>query len=195
MNLPIDREFVAQMVIVLAVCAGAWMMLVQPKQAELAHLQTQLAESGHASQLASEDGIQTLAAKCAAFKKRLQDVHRRNTVVDDTSSLYATIMRLANEHHVHVQAMQPTPPRDLGKQQAVRVARLEMTLSGPYEDVARFLDAVADIDAFIRPATLDLIPINDDQMRSVSARFGCEVLSFNIDTLLASGGEATDAQP
>lgn len=195
MNLPIDRDFVARLLIVLGVCAGAWLVFVQPRQRELSRLERQLVEATQSSSQTSQEGLEALANKFGAFRQRLQEVNRRNAVAQDTSSLYATIMRLAGNHQVRVQGMQPVPPRDTAVPQAVRAARLEMTLSGDYDNIARFIDAVAKIDAFIRPSSLEVIPLDDDRSRNVSARFGCEVLAFNVDSALASGGDAADAKP
>lgn len=192
----IDREFISQVVIVLAVCAGAWMMLVQPKTSELARLERQLSESASTPALASQEGIEALATKFASFKQRLVTIRRRNAVAEDTSSLYATIMRMATEENVRVQALQPTPAKQAGaKPDAVRVARLEMTLAGAYDDVARLIDRVAAIDAFIRPSSLQLIPIDGQAEQAVSARFGCDVLAFTIEETLASVGEVDNAKP
>ncbi len=192
----LDREFISQVVIVLAVCAGAWMMLVQPKTAEIARLEHQLAESSQTSSLSSQDGIEALAGKFATFGRQLETIRRRNAVAEDASSLYATVMRLASESQVRVQAMQPTPARETasGKAEAVKVAKLEMTLSGSFENIARFVDRVTQIDAFIRPSGLQLIPIDNPSERAVSARFSCDVLAFDIDAKLAGVGEQADAQ-
>ena len=192
----IDRDFMAQLLIVMAVCAGAWLMLVQPKAREMARLERQLAEAAKAAAGSPQDGLETLAARFASSKKNLVEIQRRNGQADDTSSLYATMMRLATETNVRVQALQPTPPRQSnGKPEPVRVARLEMTLSGPYENVARFLDRVGEIDAFVRPSALQLIPIDEPNSQKVSARFACDVLAFTVDGALAASGESKHAQP
>lgn len=192
----IDREFISQVMIVLAICAGAWMMLVQPKAGEMARLERQLAQAAHATADSPQDGLEAMAARFVASKKNLTEIQRRNIQAEDTSSLYATIMRLASETNVRVQALQPTPPRQSnGRQEAVRVARLEMTLSGPYENVARFLDRVGEIDAFVRPSALQVIPIDEPAAQKVSARYACDVLAFTLDETLASAGESANAKP
>lgn len=193
----LDREFISQLVIVLAVCAGAWMMLVQPKTAELARLERQLAETAQTSALSSQEGIEALADRFASYRRQLDTIRRRNAVAEDASSLYATVMRLATDSQVRVQAMQPTPAREQvsGKPEPVKAARLEMTLSGSFENIAKFIDRVAEIDAFIRPSSLQLIPIDNPQERAVSARFACDVLAFDIDARLAGVGEQANAQP
>ena len=191
----IDREFISQVVIVLAVCAGAWTMIVQPKATEVARLEAKMAESAGGAGLSSQEGIEALAGKVTEYKRRLEVIRRRNGEAEDTSALYATIMRLATESGVRVQAIQPTPAReDNGKPAAVRVARLEMTLSGPFPNIARFVDRMGEIDAFIRPAALQMIPIDGETQQAVSARYACDVLAFTIDAALAGVGETTNGQ-
>ncbi len=191
----IDRDFLAQVVIVLAICAGAWLVVVQSRAAEVARLQGQLSEIGSTSALASQEGIEALAAKFATYKSRLQAIEQRNRVSVDTSSLYASIMRLATESQVTVHSLQPTQARDSGNRpQAVRASRLEITISGKFEDVSRFLDSVFEIDAHIRPTGLHLIPTDHGDKRIVSARFTCEILAFAVDEALASIGGANNGQ-
>jgi Tfp pilus assembly protein PilO len=195
MNLAVDRDFIAQVVIVLAVCAGAWLMLVQPKTREVKRLEAELAAAEDASGMATQEGVESLVAKVDGFRMRLSEIRARSAVAEDTSSLYATIMRRAAEQQVRVQSLQPAPLKELGKNSPVRVARLAMTVEGRYDDVARFLDSVAEIYAFIRPASLQLIPVDGQQPDQVSARYGCDVLAFAVDSALAGIGETRNAQP
>lgn len=195
MNSIIDREIVAQAVIAVAVCAGAWLMLVQPRAQETDRLEAHLASSTASVDLATHESVEAMAARVRGFKARLDEVRARNLVAEDTSALYATIMRKAAELGVRVQSLQPAPLKEVAKNSPVRTARLEMTVEGHYDDVARFLDRVADINAFIRATSLQVTPVDRSEPGQVSARFGCDVLAFAIDGALAGVGGQINAQP
>jgi Tfp pilus assembly protein PilO len=186
MSLPLDREFIAQVVIVTAVCAGAWLMLVQPRCHELAHLEQQMQESGQGSAFATPDGIEALAGKLQAFNVRLADIRRRNLAAEDTSGLYGTIMDLAAKRDVAVQSVQPSPLKELSKQSPIKATRVEVAVVGRFDQVARFMDDLAAIDAFIRPTSLQLMPVDGGGEDAVSARFGCEVLTFTVNEVLVN---------
>ncbi len=200
MNLPVDREFLSQVVIVTAVCAGAWFMLVQPKSAELARLEQQMSKGGEVSAFATPQGIETLAVKLESFNGGLDDIRRRNAVAEDTSALYGTIMSLAGRHSVRVQAVQPSPLKETSRQSPIKAARLTINVQGQFDDVARFLDDMAGVDAFIRPTALQLTPTDGAGEGAVNVHFGCDVLAFDSDSVLrgatkraaATGGNAND---
>jgi Tfp pilus assembly protein PilO len=190
MSLPFDREFISQVVIVTAVCAGAWFMLVQPKAVELARLERQMSANGETGALSTPDGIEALAGRVQQYNLRLGEIRRQNAVARDTSQLYGTIMNLAAARHVRVQAVQPSPPKDSSRQSPVRVARVTINVQGRFNEVSRFLDDMAQVDAFIRPTSLQMTPTEMDGEEAVSAHFGCDVLAFECDTVLGGPGEA-----
>ena len=73
--------------------------------------------------------------------------------------------------------------------------RLDMTVEGPYENVAAFLDAVVNLDAFIRADSLQLAPTKSNGKSLVSATFDCNVMSFTIDEALTNPGGIVHAAP
>jgi hypothetical protein len=191
-NLPVDREFVAQAVIVAAVCAGAWIMLVQPKAQELARLERQIAETDHAGEALTPQGIEALAARITVSGQRLEEIRRHNAVAEDTSVLYGTIMGLATRRSVRVLAVQPSPLKETAKDSEIQAARLTINVQGRFDDVARFLDDMTGVDAFIRPMSLQVTPADEIGEGAVNVHFGCDVLAFNSDNVL-KGAKAASA--
>ena len=190
MSMPVDREFMAQAIVVAGVCAGAWMMLVRPKAQELSRLEQQIAETAHSGGMTPQ-GIEALAASIASSSQRMDEIRRQNAAAEDTSALYGAIMNLASQRSVRVLAVQPSPLKETSRQSAIMAARLTINVQGQFNDIARFLDDMARVDAFIRPMSLQMTPADDLGEGAVNVHFGCDVLAFNAEHMLK--GKAADA--
>lgn len=187
------RDLLAQTAIIMAVCIGAWMMLVKPKMDQLARAAQELREKkAAASNPMNQQAIEAAAKRMSGIRTRLADISACNELANDSSRLYGLIMNLAQANAVHVHSLQPgtilgapSKPSASADECQVKVNRLNLMLEGSYEDVAMFLDSLCSLEAFIRPVNLHLNPARRNGANSVEAHFGCDVLSFTFSPALA----------
>jgi Tfp pilus assembly protein PilO len=195
MNLAEHRDSIAQVAIVLTVCIGGWLMLVKPKAEEVARLQRIIDEqSALSAGGVNQQSIEAAAMRVQNIRTRLSQIESYGRLADDSSRFYGLVMNLAEAHQVQVHGLQPSVAKPISGG-AANAASVHLRLSGPYENVAEFLHAVVDIEAFIRPTSLHIAPSRSLPAPSVEAEFGCELLSFATTTVetLGSGG-GSDAQ-
>jgi len=192
MNQTISRELLAHGLIIAAVCVGGWVMLVQPKANALAELESTIEASQAGDVPMTQAGIEQLTAQLEGAKQRLDVIRARNALAHDSTQLFGRIMQLANEHGVTIERLQPGTTRRKLPDDTGTAVRVDLTANGDYQDVARFLDGVVRMSAFVRPVSLSLQPSGDvDQF--VSARLVCEALSFKLPEELASMEGGNDA--
>ncbi|MDY7107208.1 MAG: type 4a pilus biogenesis protein PilO [Planctomycetota bacterium] len=191
MNGPLDRQLLAQLIIIVAVCAGGWMAIVQPQIDELHELQATITRARNVQTSVGEGTIEQMADELTAVRDRFRTIRARNDFADDSTRIYGLIMDLADEHGVTVQRLNPgADQRAADEEEAVHLTTLDITVEGTYEQVARFLEAVGALDGFIRPMTLTITPRQDENRSFVEARFACQALRFALpEALTALVGE------
>jgi Tfp pilus assembly protein PilO len=196
MNLPLDRDFLLHAVIALGICIGGWMMVVQPKARELARLEQSLADNAANPGSIKQQTIEQAAQQMASIRQRVSEVDWSNRLAGDSSRLYGLVMDLADAHGVQVQNLQPgMASKKAAADAAVSILRLDMTVEGPYESVARFIEAVMQLDTSIRPTSLQLAPTKVNGRPVVTAALGCDVLTFTLSDALAGFTGNDHAQP
>jgi Tfp pilus assembly protein PilO len=191
MNGPLDRQLLAQLIIIVALCAGGWMMIVQPQIDELHELRATIAQARSTQTSLGEGTIEQMADELTAVRDRFRRIEARNTFADDSTQIYGLIMDLAAEHGIAVQRLDPGSNQRTGdEEEKVHITTLDITVDGGYEQVAMFLEAVGDLDGFIRPVTLTITPRQDEDRSFVEARFACQALRFALpEELTALVGE------
>jgi len=194
MNGPLDRQLIAQIVIILAVCAGGWMTLVEPNIDELHRLEATIADAASSPLPMGQESIEQMADQFARVRDRFRRIEVRNEFAGDSTRIYGLIMDLAEEHGVTVQRLDPGSDRRSRDEEApVRLTTLDMTIEGGYEQVAVFLEAVEELDGFIRPLTLSITPREEDGRSFVEARFACQAVRFTLPeelTAMVGGADA-----
>jgi hypothetical protein len=200
MNAFTHRDMIAQVVIILAACVGGWMIFIEPRNRELNTLEATIAQA-RASPAATDPAFaHKLAEAAQALRGRVEVIEARNAVATDSSGAYQRIRALAGEHRVQLLSLNPGA---LGQSDARRsdplrpaAARMDITVEGAYENVARFIEAVSAIDGFMRPAHLTLTAVQRDGEELVEAQLACDALSFMLPEAVAGLlGEVTHAQP
>ncbi|MHC5002831.1 MAG: hypothetical protein ACYTJ0_06875 [Planctomycetota bacterium] len=190
MSLAINRDLIAQVIIILAVSIGGWMMFVEPAMRELSRLEGEIAGAATSAPAISQATVEMAAARIGEIREWVGEVRRRNVEAADSTTLYGKIMKLAADHGVVVRQLQPnTDDRD-GDEGPIEVSRLEMTLEGGFEQVATFIDEIDGIGGFLRPSSLQLAPMVRDDRQLVGARFVCESLRFTLGENLDQLGVA-----
>jgi Tfp pilus assembly protein PilO len=187
-----ERKLLVEIVIMLGVCFGAWMMVVQPKRARLNELHTTIAEAQSDPVHQSRLSIERMAAHLATAREDVERLRARNEIGRDSSAMYGLIMGLAKEHDVTVQRLDPGS-RSSTSDDTMDVSSFHMSVDGKYKQIAAFLDDVVNIEGFVRPGSLNLTPRGLEGSAMVSANFDCETLSFRLPDALLAMAEKNDA--
>lgn len=174
-----NRELIAHGLIIAAVVIGGWIMFAQPKAQELADLETAIATTRASDVPLTQSGIEVLARRVEQVRDRISDVKRRNELARDSSNLYSEVMALGSKHGVLIERLRSgAESRTVAGGKATAI-RMDVTIRGDYESMARFLDDVISLPGFMRPVSLSVNPAQGDG-REVAARMVCEALSFEL---------------
>ena len=193
MNGAFDRKLIAEIIVLLAIVGGAWVLIVRPKTTQFQVLQETIATAQSDPVRQRHAAISRMASQLDAVRERVNQVDHLSAYGRNSSQMYGLIMDLAKSHGVTVQALDPAPTRPaLGEMLPVEVARFDMRVDGHYRDVAAFLRGLGSIEGFVRPGSLGLTPRGSVSAAVVDAQFSCEVLSFNLPDALAGMVESSD---
>ena len=192
MNASFDRKLIAEVVVMLAVCIAAWMMIVDRQKDALAELEAVIETEKSNPVRASREQIEQMATRIDAVRTRVQTIESESDLARDSSRTYGLIMELAKEHDITVRRLDPSPA---GRSAAdpVQVTGFTMTVEGSYERVALFIEGVQALSGFVRPGILSITPSGDTGAARVTARFSCEGLSFTLPDSLTVMLESSDA--
>ena len=183
--MPLDREFMTQLFIVLTVCVGGWMVFVQPKAAELYELEKVIAQEQSRTGTVDFAAVEEVARQAPRLHERTDEIERRGALARDSSLLYGRIMDLAKDHEVQVKNLRPGSERVRGdKAHPMVVVRIDMTAEGEYESVARFLDAVNDSGAYLRTVAVQIAPTKRTDGAHTVLQLGFEAIRFTLPTVL-----------
>jgi hypothetical protein len=184
----VSRELMAQAIIALALCVGAWMLVVKPQVQELSRLEQEMAENAASAAGMDVQMLESLGKRIEPVRGQLKLLIDRNQLVDDSSRMYGAVMDLAEAHGVRVQSLQPSRSSQSSQDGQVTIKHADLSIAGPYANVAAFLGSMRTLAGFIRPASLQVVPATSDANHIVTANFGFDVLSFKIsDELMALG--------
>lgn len=186
-----DRKLVVEMVVLVGVCIGAWMMVVQPKRAECRELEAKIAAAEENPVEHRGAVIEQMASHVDDVRVRVREIRQQSRFGRDVSQMYGLIMGLAKQHDVTVRRLDPSA-QARNADALVEVGMFNMSVDGTYERVGNFLQGVEEIDGFVRPGSLSITPIGDDRNQLVSATFVCEALCFNLPAPLAAMVENAD---
>lgn len=186
MNEMFDRKLIAECATLLAVCLGAWLLIVRPRMSTLAELEAKIEEARSDPARQSRQTVEQLAATLDEVRSEVREITRQNELGRDSSRMYGLIMDLGKRHHVSVARLDPGT-QGAGDDPAVVKTGWSMSVSGRYRQVASFLDGILSIDGFVRPGSLTLSPEGTaGENALVTAQFSCEALSFEIPEALVS---------
>jgi Tfp pilus assembly protein PilO len=183
MNLPVDREFVTQAVIVLSASLGAWMFFVQPKSEELNKLRTSIKQFQAGSNAMDHERLEQIARQAPRLRERSGEIDAKGAFARDTSQLYGRIMSLAKELGVQVKNLRPGEQKS-SKGKTVTVTRIDMTAEGEYEAIARFLEGLDGIGAYLRTTSVQIAPTKRAGGSYTVMQLGFEVLQFQLPNVV-----------
>ncbi len=194
MNLPIGREFFAQIFIILGICVGGWMVLVEPSKARLHELEQIIAEHHAQSAALNHSIVEKIAVQAPVLRALCREVESRSRLAQDSSGLYGLVMDLAKAHQLQVQNLSPRLDSGGTAARTVHRARTDVTMEGEYEQLAGFLQALDELDAYIRPTSLSLSPTGREGRPRVAVQLGFEAFGFDLPPVLSkmTGGHDRD---
>ncbi|MCZ6834814.1 MAG: hypothetical protein O7G85_03485 [Planctomycetota bacterium] len=175
-----EREFIAQLVIILAVSLGGWMMLVQPKARQLHEMEAVFLAVTNNSSEYSDVALQDLADMLTDGRQRIDEIDERNKLAENTTLLYSLISGIGADNDVMVQSLTPgtrvirTGVTDFSS------TRIDIVLEGKYEKISQFFQAIRDLPGFIRPFSLTMKPAGEVGHDLVVVNLSCELLEFPI---------------
>ncbi len=194
MNFMIDRETISQVVIILALCIGGWLLIVEPKLSELQELDAMIAQTTANPMLLAEGTFERMVGQLDDVRDRVGEILTLNSFASDSSHMYGLIMDLADQSGITVQRLDPgTSSGQKSGDDPVQVTSFDMTVEGEYENVASFLHTVDGMTGFVRPVALQLTPKQVNGRDLVEARFACEAVSFALPEVLTAMVGGSDA--
>lgn len=187
MSVPIDREFIVQAFIVLSLCVGGWMFLVEPAAKELSELDAVIAEQRRLAASMDHSTLEDIAKNAPVIRQRAREIYAAGHFSKDSSALYGLISSLAKEHEVKVKNLRPGVEHQMGtKDNPFIVTRIDMTVDGDYERIARFLESLDGIGAYLRPVSVQIAPSKSQEGSHTVMQLGFEAMRFNLaDSLMA----------
>lgn len=190
MNLSVYRDLLVQVMMAMTVCIGSWMFLVKSKAEDLREVETLIARSRAQSRSIDHTDLQKISARTPPLRRRMREIQARGSVAKDSSALYGRITDLAEKHQVKINNLRPGVEQQIGdKDRIYIVTRIDMTIVGEYENIARFLESVNGIGAYLRPISVQIAPTKGGEGSFTVIQLGIEVLRFNLpEPLVALGG-------
>ncbi len=187
MRLPIDRDLLIQAFIVVSLCVGGWMFLVEPGARELRDLEA--ISRDHRRVAASMDyrSLQNSADKAPMIRQRASAIFAAGHFAANSAALYDRITAHSKTHDVQVKNLRPGVEREMGdKGHRFIVTRIDMTVEGDYERIARFLEAMDEIGAYLRPVSVQIAPSKGEFGSSTVMQLGFEAIRFHLpESLMA----------
>ncbi len=188
MNHVFDRDVVAQLLIILAISIGGWLMFVHPKTKKLEDLHRVLNATTDSGAPLGDEAIAQRARHLSDGRHHAKALVNLNRLAENTTLLYGLFNQLGARHRVVVQSISPGSEGKTTPDGRYTANRIDMTLHGRYADVANFLDGVGELSGFVRPVSLTLKPEGDGADPAVLATFSCEVLRFEPPEILREIG-------
>lgn len=174
-----DRTLLAHFAMIVAVCVGGWMMIVQPLQERAVTMQAELDESDIDPEGTEPAAVERLADRVRQIGRQAEAVRSRSRLGDNTSTLYRMIRDLAESHAVELSTLDPqSQVRDPAR--GVRSRRIDVGLRGEYEAIAQFVGALQDQEGYVRVNTFTLSPSGSAASGMLQARLQCEVIGFDL---------------
>lgn len=187
MTFVMTRETAVHIMIAVAVCVGGWVMVVQPKIAEVEQLEATVQEASKQINPDEQNRLARIVNQLKSFHSRVDQVVMFNRLSKNPPQFYEAVMALAQKHEVEVDRLVANSV-DEGDPGATveQITTCKIAVVGAYDRVGQFLQAMDELDGFIRPVALTVTPVNGVSVGRVRADFDCELVCFSVpDKLIA----------
>ncbi len=187
MSLPIDRDSVVQGFIALSLCVGGWMFLVEPGARQLRELDATSKQQRLIAASIDYENLRISADMAPMIRQRVRAIFAAGHYSTDLSVLYDRITGQSKVYDVRVKNLRPGVERQMGnKEHSFVVTRIDMTVEGDYEQIARFLESMDEIGAYLRAVSVQIAPSKGEGDSSTVMQLGFEAIRFNLpESLMA----------
>jgi len=181
------RTLIAQGVIAGSACAGAYALLVQPLERELAKArETLAARQAEANEMeAARESLPQLLRRLDSAEARAKQIASASVGARDDAAVFSRVMALGDELGVRVDNLEPRAvdrrrrQADEGARAGEGEARFTMAVSGKFSDLLRFLDALPARVGFTRVDGLSVSPHHGAGEGAVIAMIETSHLAFD----------------
>jgi hypothetical protein len=182
------RPLLAHACIAVSACVGAWLVLNQPLEKEIA----EIAERVTAESPGQSDQLHALAQALAMQSQRLRSeigaVQARNLRFTHTSEVYTRIRDIARERGIQVVRLSPgTTVEDEASRCTAQ--RYYVSLEGELEATIAMLEELADSGGFLRFERADMAPLQREGGQLVATGVELTTLTFDMPASLAAFAE------
>lgn len=201
----IDRTVIAQVVIALAACIGAWFVFVEPRSVEAQFLEEEIRAGSQQAAGIDQEMVQRLAERLDEVRTRVRQVEQRGEITRDSSHLYSVVMNLARAHDVTVASLNPGSPAAARTGRSPRTGgraddelavhrEFSVSVSGRYADIARFVNALQSLSGYLEVQYLSIAAASGEA-GIVNARLTCRTVRFTLPESLRRmlGGSPAEA--
>ena len=187
MNLSFDRDFIIQAFIVVCICVGGWMFLVQPGDTELRALDAVIADRRDVTGSMNHANVEEIANQATVIRARVREIYTAGHFSKDSSALYGRITALAKQHEVKVKNLRSGDEQQMGdKGHMFAVTRVDMTVDGEYEQIAMFLASMDEMGAHLRQVSVQIAPSRSQFGSWTVMQLGFEAIRFNLPESLTA---------
>lgn len=185
----LEREFVAQLTIILGISLAGWFFFVNPKAEKLREMQLLIETVSHGDNELSQADIENLARLISKSHSSVKAIVDHNKLAENSTLLYGIVSDLGAKNDVTVRSLTPGSRISHQSSSGFTATRMDMVLEGQYENLAAFVESLHDLPGFIRPVGLGLKPAGDSLDALVIADFSCELIEFTLPEELLRIGD------
>lgn len=159
--LPEDSNQQAALVAIIAIVGGAyafWTYWYTPTQEEITRMEERverLETQNRRARVMATQGREELEERLAVYERHVEQLEELIPQSDEVPELLDAMALEARQTGIDLALMQPEPAQP-GEFYTRRT--YSMGVIGPYQDVGRFLAAIASLSRIIRPIDLELAP-------------------------------------
>ena len=176
----LEREFVAQLVIILGISLGGWILIVHPKVKKIDQMQSMFDSVSPGDDELTDYEIEALARTLSEGGTRIRNITYLNKLAENSTLLYSMVSDLGAKCDVAVRSLTPGSRTTHQAEAGYSATRMDMVLEGRYENVAGFVNLVQNLPGFIRPISLMIKPAGEEPDSVAVANFSCEVVQFAL---------------
>lgn len=185
----LEREFAAQLAIILGISLGGWIFFVNPKVEKLQEMQLLIETVSQGDHDLSQADIENLARLISEGHSSVNTITDLNKLAANSTLLYGMVSDLGARNEVTVRSLTPGSRISHQSSAGFTATRMDMVLEGRYEQIASFADSLHDLPGYIRPVSLVVKPAGEALEALVIADFSCELIEFMLPEELHRFGE------
>jgi type IV pilus assembly protein PilO len=188
-----DQTLIAVAVIAV-LCGGAyWQLVYQPKSLDLtgqqSHIDSLVASNQRVRAELARGDVNTLREQALRYQQNLQLMRQLVPTSNEVPALLEQVSTAARRVNLDIDGVAPQP---VITGDDFDTYRYQLTVIGPYHELAEFLTNVGSLTRIVAPVDLHLAPATSDQRKDHQARPNEQLLTskFEIQTYVAKSDRA-----